>query len=344
MDKSGASHTPRGVLIIMSNRSIVAIVWAPPGSDAHAKADAKFLNAKLYSIHYLKHQRPIYAPFKYILQWIKTWYVLLRERPDVIYVQNSPPVAGLCVFVYCRFSRTPFILNTHTPILFVRKWRWTRPLVRLMARHALVNILDQEQYKRLFESWGAKAVILRKPPAAVPAELVDTAVCPDALEFAYVGTFDGDEPVEIILEAARSLPNMTFFLLGKKERARREWLDTAPDNVVFTDYLKGGEYWRRLMRSRAIIALTAHEYSLLAAAQDGMYVDTPLILSDQPVLREYFSQGAVFIPNTAQGLIDGLKAFLEREAIYRQEIAELHHERQQEWKANSQLLMAALDS
>jgi hypothetical protein len=60
MDKSGASHTPRGVLIIMSNRSIVAIVWAPPGSDVHAKADAKFLNAKLYSIHYLKHQRAIY--------------------------------------------------------------------------------------------------------------------------------------------------------------------------------------------------------------------------------------------------------------------------------------------
>lgn len=323
----------------MTVRPIVAIVWAPPGYGARSHAFSKWLNAREYYIHYLKFRRPIYAPVKYIFQWIKTWLVLVRERPDFIYVTNSPPMAGLCVCVYCMFTHSQYVLDTHPPVLFTRKWRWSRPLVRFVARRAVVNVIDQERFGLLFESWGARVVILQDPPETIATNVNASDGNSNSLEISYVGTFSGDEPVDIVIETARQVPDVTFYLLGKKSRAKQQWLESAPDNAIFTDYLLGDDYWKHLMRSRAIIVLTTHRYSLLGAAQDGLYIDKPLILSDQPVLREYFTKGVVFVPNTAQGIIKGLKNLLEDEERYKREIAELHRERALQWETNFRQLL-----
>lgn len=326
----------------MTARPVVTIVWAPPGYGARSHAFSTWLQAREYYIHYLKFRTPIYAPVKYIFQWLKTWQVLLKERPDFVFVQNSPPVTGLCVYVYSLFTHTQYVLDTHSPVLFGWKWRWTRPMVRVVARRAVVNILDQERFGRLIESWGAKALILQDPPETIAIDESELGDDSNALEFSYVGTLSWDEPVDILIEAARQLPYITFFLLGKKKRAKRQWLESAPDNVVFTDYLLAENYWKRLIHSRAIIVLTTHQYSLSGAAQDALYVDKPLILSDRPALREYFTKGVAFAPNTAEGIVKAVEDFLANEERYKREIAELHVERAQRWEENFRQLQEIL--
>ena len=318
----------------MSARSIVAIVWAPKGYGQRSAAFSEWLGAKEYNIHYLKHRRPIYAPVKYIFQWLKTWQVLWKERPDFVFVTNSQPVAGLCAGLYCMVTRTRFALDTHPPTLFGRKWRWSQPIIRFVARRATINIIDQERFGRLIASWGAKVIILPDPPKTVPTALVQSENGADQVAFSYVGTFAGDEPIDILLDAARALPDVTFYLLGKKSQAKPGWIKSAPPNAIFTDYLVGDHYWKRLACSRAVIALTTHPHSLLAAAQDGLSIDKPLLLSDQPVLREYFTKGAVFVPHTTSGFVEGIKTLLAQEAQYQREIAELHTERAQTWDEN----------
>jgi glycosyltransferase involved in cell wall biosynthesis len=326
----------------MSQRAALAIAWSPHAP--RAVSYAKWLDIPLFSIHYLMPRRPLIAPIKYMLQWVKTWLILLREHPATIYVQNSPPVAGLCVWLYCRMMGAAYVLDTHSPVLFSRKWGWSRPLVRFLARRAAVNIVDQERFKNLFESWGAKTLLLSFPPSAIPLEAAGANGPSDALELAYVGSFNRDEPVDIILSAAPDLPDVTFYLLGKKEHARREWLVNAPPNVIFTGYLLGDEYWSRLQRSRAIISLTTYPHSLMAGAQEGLYIDKPLILSDQPTLREYFTQGTVFVENTPQAFAAGVKTFIAQENTYQREIAELHHTRAQQWEANFRRLDALVNA
>lgn len=328
----------------MAHRAAIAIAWSPHAP--RALSYATWLNIPLFTIHYLMPRRPLIAPIKYVLQWIKTWRILLKERPTMIYVQNSPPVAGLCVWLYCRMMGVSFVLDTHSPVLFSRKWGWSRSLVRFLARRAAVNIVDQERFQALFESWGAKTLLLQFPPSAIPSESGETNPTPDAnaLELAYVGSFNKDEPVDIILEAAPQLPDVTFYLLGKKEHARREWLVNPPSNVIFTGYLLGEQYWNRLRCSRAIISLTTFRHSLMAGAQEGLYIDKPLILSDQPTLREYFYQGTVFIENTPQGFIEGVRSFMANEETYKREIAELHHHHAQQWEANFQKLNAIVNA
>lgn len=320
----------------MSAPDIIAIVWAP--HEARTAAYAKWLNAPLFNIHYLQYKRPLVAPFKYVLQWGKTWLVLYKQRPRFVYITNSPPVAGFCVFVFSRLFGTKFIMDTHSPVLFNLKWGWTRPLTRFVSRFAAMNIVDQERFKALFESWGAKAVILERPPAVIPVDAL-VATPTDDIELVYIGTFGYDEPIDILLDAARRLPHIRLYILGDKNHAKSRWLETAPPNVIFTGYLLKADYWNRLYNARAIIGLTIHEHSLLGVAQDGLYMDKPLILSDQPALREYFTKGAVFANNTADGMVTAIETLLASEERLRGEIQELHHEKEQRWKTAFQQIL-----
>ncbi len=116
---------------------IAAIVWAP--SLRHTEDFANLLHASLYEIHYLLYQRPILAPIKYIPQCLKTWLVLLKQRPSVVYVFISPVFAALSVFIYCRIARVPYIMDVGGQALISRKWKWKYPLCEFLPNgHASI--------------------------------------------------------------------------------------------------------------------------------------------------------------------------------------------------------------
>jgi glycosyltransferase involved in cell wall biosynthesis len=324
----------------MSKPDIIAIVWSP--HEARTASYAKWLNAPLYNIHYLKARRPWMAPLKYILQTLKTWQVLASQRPKIVYVTNSPPFASLAVMLYCAVTTSQFIMDTHPPTLFSKKWGWSKPLTRFLSMRAIMNITDQERFANMFRSWGAKVMVLENPPKNIDPHRLEDVSIPDEPEFVYVGTFGGDEPVEIILDAARRLPNIRFYILGDTELARREWLENPPPNVTFTGYITKEAYWNRLHSARALIILTTHEHSLLGGAMDGLYIDKPVIVSDQPTLREYFTKGAVLIPNTGDGITNGVQEILSNEEHYKQGIQELRRDVEARWENNFQQLKSII--
>ena len=316
----------------MPELDVVALVWLP--HEARTASFADWFDAPLYNIHYLRQKRPIYAPFKYPLQWFKTWYEMSRVRPKYIYVCDSPPVAGLCIYVYCLFTKTKYILDTHTPNLLGKKWGWTAPLQRFLAKRATMNVVDQESIADIFRSWNAPVMVLENPPKEIPSEWLQE-VDPDApIEFTYVGTFGSDEPIDILTDAARQLPHIKFHILGDPGLAPRELIENAPDNVNFPGYLLKDEYWGLLSRSRAVIVLTTHSFSLSGAAQDGFHIQKPVILSDQPTLRLFFKKGTVFVEHTTESMVEAIQTLLENEETLNDEMKELYHEVSEEWQQN----------
>lgn len=325
----------------MPKPKVIALVWAP--HEARTEAFAEWLGAPLYNIHFLQAKRPLLAPLRYLLQWLKTWYILFKVRPDYVFVTNSPPVAGLCTLFYCLLTKTRFVLDTHPPGLFNRKWRWSRPVQRFTARFASLNVVDQERFRRLFESWGARAIVLENPPKTIPYDRLERTQNKQQVAFTYVGTFADDEPVDILIEAARQLPAIKLYILGDKSRAKREWVSAAPTNVEFTGYLLKDSYWNRLYNSCAVIVLTTHANSLLGGAQDGLAVGRPLILSDQETLREYFVKGSVFIDNSVAGAVAGIQRVLLEEERLEGDIQDLREELSERWQANFRQLKNVID-
>jgi hypothetical protein len=317
----------------MTPRSnVIAIVWAP--YEARTAMFAKHLGVPLHNIHYLKYKRPLVAPFKYVAQWLKTWLVLIQNRPGFVYITNPPIIAVLCVAIYCAVTRTRYIMDTHPPALYSRKWGWTLPLQRFLSRFAFMNVVDQDRFKELFESWGGRAIVLENPPKNAPENLTG-APNPKYFDITVVNTFAVDEPVDIIIEAAKCFPPTTrFFITGDISLAKNGVVRNAPSNVTFTGFLWREDFWNQLTSSRAIMVLTTYPYSLLGGGHDGMILRKPLILSDQPALTEYFTKGAIFVENTTDGIVAGVRAVQEKEAQLSQELAELSDEREQRWNAH----------
>ncbi len=299
---------------------------------------AQHFKAEMVHISYMPMEtNPVWlVPIRYVVQWVKAWKVLFSKRPRYVHVTNPPFMAALNVWGYCKLTGAEYIMDTHSPALFSKKWGWTLPLQRFLAKRAAVNIVDQERFKRMFESWGAKAVILTKPPGT-PVKVENVEVQPepqDTYPVMVVNTFAPDEPVEPILGAARALPGVKFYVTGSTEFANRDMIDAAPENVVFTGFLGREDYWRQMIASRVVIVLTTYPYSLLGGAQDGMVLGRPLILSKQPSLTDYFTKGTVFVDNTAEGIINGIREARQHEEALTHQIQELAVEKRELWQTN----------
>ncbi|NJO84734.1 MAG: glycosyltransferase [Blastochloris sp.] len=247
---------------------------------------------------------------------------------------NPPVFAAMTVALYCRLTSSQYIMDTHPPALYSRKWSWTVPLQRWMARGALMNITDQAHFKRLFESWGAMCMALENPPSDSPD--YDQTIRPESMcfEIAVVNTFAVDEPLDIILEAARQLPDVRFSIMGDTTRGDKAMIACAPPNVVFTGYLLREAYWNCLARSRAVMVLTTYPNSLLGGAQDGVVMGKPLLLSRQPTLTEFFTKGTVFVENTTEGLIEGISQVRANEQRLLSEVADFEIEQAAAWEEN----------
>lgn len=311
----------------------MALVWAP--EEGRTEMFAERLGADLHTVHYLKYKRPGYAPAKYVAQAITTVARLVRRRPAVVYVTNPPIFAATVVMLYGWVSRCTYVLDTHSPCLYHPKLAWTKPLQRFVARRALVNVVDQERFRELFADWGADAVVLERPPTARPSS-PPTRGTPTRVT--VINTFAYDEPLTPLLEMARMDPELEVRILGDLGRADQRVVATAPANVVFTDYLVGDEYWDELRAATVVVALTTFEYSLLAGCQDAIAVARPLVTSDQPVLRWYFDDIAVFADHGSESLLAAVHKAIDDCAALSDAAIEFRRRREDEWSERFALL------
>lgn len=313
-------------------KDVACVVWAP--EENRTEQFARHLDAELHNIHYLYYKRPLFAPFKYFPQAIKTFTTLRQQKPKVVFVTNPPVFAALSVAVYCWFSDCQFVMDTHSPALYSRKWSWTVPLQRFLAKHAVVNIVDQERYEELFESWGGRALVLEKPLAEDVLDGKLEGPAPGTFTVTVINTFAVDEPLEPIYDAARLVPDVCFVVLGDTALAERGLLERAPENVTFSGYLYNNDYWRQLDRSNAVLALTTYPYSLLAGGHDGLALHKPLILSKQPALVDFFTSGTQFVEHTGESIAEAVQNVQENEDRFIQQMEQLKEEKLDLWSQN----------
>lgn len=319
------------------NKTIVYIFWgqSSPASEDFARA----LGAILYKIHFLRQNRPLLAPIKYIPMFLKTLWILFRKRPTAVFVVNTPVFAPLCVFFYCRFARIPFVMDIHGHSFIGWKWAWSAPLQSWLARRALANMIDHSEHRRIFESWKANIFMLERPPIVPPVNGEKSVTRHPHFIVTVINTFAGDEPLGPVIKAARKLPDIRFFILGDKSKAENSMLREVPANVTFPGYLLSNNYWSQLYASNAIMTLTNTPYSLVSGGIEGMAVGKPLILSRQPALTDYFTKGTIFVDHSAESIFDALRQIITQEDRLKREIAELAVEKRERWSAESRKLL-----
>jgi hypothetical protein len=283
----------------------------------HARTSllGRALGAQPRFVHRLGRVRGPRLLLKYLLQTIDTVAILLRERPAAVLVQTPPVFGAVLATLYAAvFPRTRVILDLHSGSFLSDKWTWALPLQRWCSRRAQMNIVHMHSLLSLMESWGAAAMDLGYVfEAGAPGTEPPGPLAPGT-RIVVPCSFNTDEPVALVLEAARRLPDVTFYLTGNAERMPAALRRDRPANVALTGYLAVPAYLGLLQAADAVLALTTQDQTFQTGGAEAVWLSRPLILSDWPELRQVFTRGTVFVPHTADGLIAGVRAVQTHQA------------------------------
>jgi len=269
------------------------------------------------------------APIRYLKQAWRTWSVLRQERPEIIFVQNPPIFAVILVSLYSRCSGARYIIDSHTGAFVSQKWRWSLGLHHMLSCEALMTIVHNESQGRSLQRWGCPYQVLAFTPGDYPAG--EPYPLTEKFNVAVICSFEKDEPLEIIFEAAGYLKDVCFYMTGDAQRLDRRLLVKKPENICLTGYLSYECYVGLLRGVSAIIDLVNNEHTLLMGGFEAVSLGVPLIISDWPLLRNFFSLGAIYIPNTVEGVLKGVRQMQAVHAQKRCDILILQEQLQAEW-------------
>lgn len=312
-------------------KKLAYISW----SSANSRSDslAHHLGIRCHNLHYsrTKRQRYLRAPFIYALAAGKTWDILWKERPEVVLVTNPPPFAGLIAWLFCRLSGGRFAIDHHSAAFNLRRWKSFSWLTRFLARRAAVNVFHSEPMARLVSGWGVRTMVL----GDIPLHLETNQVFHTHGDFSLVFpcTYAEDEPIQVISEAARQLPEVSFYLTGDASRAPEDFASQLPPNVILTGYLPHGDYVALLKACQGVIALTTRDLTVQNSAYEAVELGKPLITSDWPVLKDAYPLGAIYIDNTPASLVQAVQRLQAEYPRFCSEIQMLREKIHAEWSA-----------
>lgn len=316
----------------MKNKSLF-IVWGTPDQGPRSKALAKKLGIEINFIHTGLPRGALTALIRYPIQAVRTMWLLIQTRPRVIFIQSPPPLAVVCAYVYCAFTKAIYIVDAHSTAFSNRRWvaapLWVR---KVISRGAVFTIVTNDHWKELIHSWGGQAIIIRDIPTDFPRN-GDYSLS-TKFNIAFINTFAEDEPLGNFLEAARELPDYQFYVTGKIRTKDTPVLSNTPLNVNFTNFLPDESYYALLRSVDAIMCLTTRDHTMQRGACEALSLGKPIITSNWTLLREYFHKGTVHVDNSPAGIRLGVEQMKEHHNKYKLEIKELQSNQQAEWQEN----------
>jgi len=237
---------------------------------------------------------------KYLGQWRMTARILREERPDAVFVMTPPVFAALPAFWYAWRTGARVVLDAHTGAFLHPRWRRLQWFQGLLCRRAATTLVHNEHQARLVAGMGAHATAV--PDVPVVYAQVEPFSKPGTPVVAVVCSFNYDEPIAEILDAARAVPDVRFYMTGNPKHLSGELKARVPPNVTLTGFLSVEAYGGLITGADAVMTLTTRDHTMLRAAYEAIYQGTPVIVSDWPLLREAFDEGALHVDNSAGGI------------------------------------------
>jgi glycosyltransferase involved in cell wall biosynthesis len=286
--------------------------------------------------------RPSTILLKYLGQTLETWRILARARPEAVFVMSPPPVAVLAVYLACLVKRIPFIVDAHSGAFQHPRWRFFQGVQFWLCRRAATTIVTNEHLAALVRKRGGRVTIVPDVPVSFRVAL-ELEAAPE-FSVVYVTSFDRDEPIDVMFEAARRLPNIRFFMTGRPTTPDRLQGLTPPPNLTMTGFLDTATFGRLLRNAGAIVALTTDDHTMQRGAWEAIYQGVPVIVSDFPLLREEFDRGAIHVRNTPEALVDAVVRMSAHRDEYRRGALDLMARKEERWAIRKAALLAILNA
>lgn len=265
-------------------------------------------------LHTLLYSGP--APVRYLVLSIRTTALLFRERPGVLVVQNPSIVLATLADLLRPVFGYRLIVDAHNEAvepyanaggLFKRLSGW------LLARADATIVTNAFLAEIVTRHGGRPLVLPDKVPEPAPGSRVALPNAPDAV---LIATFAADEPIEQIVEAFALMPDVTLAITGRWERHRHRLPDPLPSNIRCTGFLSDDDYWQLIAAAGVVVDLSFKPDCLVCGAYEAVAVGTPMVLSDDRAIRQYFHRGTRY----ARPEVDDVRRAVREVLAERQEL------------------------
>ncbi|KAA3610955.1 MAG: hypothetical protein DWQ05_20925 [Calditrichaeota bacterium] len=323
----------------MKMKNICYISWAENCSRSdHTARELGGISHMIYLPNL--GSKPSTILFKYSGQFIKTLRIILREKPDAIFVMSPPIFAALPAWIYKIFTGTPFVIDTHTAALLMPRWKHLQWLQHWLSRQAATTIVHNEHLAEIVRKNGAHATIVRDVPVHFSGN--EKFSLNGQFSIAAVCSFNYDEPIKELFHAAKKLGNIQFYMTGNPKHLKPEILAKKPDNVHLTGFISDALYGDLISNANAVITLTTRDHTMLRGAWEAIYQKTPVIVSDWPILQKNFPTGAVHVDNSVPGIITGIKDMQQNYADYKVGAVTLNLKKHAHWQETKKQILDRL--
>ena len=285
---------------------------------------------------------PVTICLKYLGQTLQTRRILKAERPSSVFVMSPPVFAALAALSYCRRHGASLVIDAHTGAFLNPRWRHLQWLQFWVCRQALTTIVTNSHLQTLVEEHRGHATVVPDVPVTFPASDSEPYELTSKVNVVMVCSFGIDEPIEAMIEAAKGLPDVNFHVTGNPAHLDPRLAKALPSNVRLTGFLATPSYGSLVKQADVVMTLTTKDHTMLRGAWEAVYLGTPVIVSDWPVLRQSFDQGAIHVENTTNGIRNGLVRMLDNLDSHRLGVVALRERKARRWKSTKQDLIDLL--
>jgi len=271
-----------------------------------AEVLAPLLDSRVLFVPHL-FQCKMFRPIDYVVKLFFSISYLLRHRPKVVFVQAPPLFVALPPIIL----RIPYVIDAHNAIF---QSLWGRlPLSQYFVKKSRGMIVHNEEIERHAREKFPGIPLFRIADPLQP--ISGRWVRRDPKQVLVICSFDSDEPVDVILNAAEGLPDYRFVITGNKKKlspGQRWRIDSIP-NITLPGFVPTPDYHCLLASSAVAIVLTTREATQPSGACEALSADTQLIVSRSTLTQKLFGEWAILVENSCDSVVNAVQGLKRKE-------------------------------
>src|SRR3989475_9637822 len=298
------------------------LVWGPFGFRMDELAEV--IRVKRCSLTFLYVTRYLSPPLYFAL-FQKTFIILMRERPGVVYAQNPPIFCPLTCLIYSRLARKKLLVDHHSV------WRLKTVgglmgkvigfLERFVAESAYANTAPNSEWASQLGWMGGRRVELIHDYVPRNQNSTDESLRSKYSQTPIIAIAShGGHPLELMEAAgaaARQEEGLTLLISGPEEKLKRRFeAMKAPPNVKYVGFLPRDEYERLKASCDLAVSVTVEPHTLSHVLFEFVASKLPTITSRKMVVQEVFGDSLQYLDtNHPEELVRVLRRFTTDESL-----------------------------
>lgn len=279
------------------------------------------------------------VPLRYAVQWFASLRALRQQLPGhgVIVAQHTQPFASLAAWWHARRTGGHLVLDCHNGPIVGRfeQSRLLRPIHRRLFARADAVLVHNEAVRRIAveeQHLPGRFVVLHDPlpPHFTPGEPNDSSYALSVCSFA------SDEPIQALWDACEACPEIDVLVTGHPSRLPSALRRSKPANVTLTGFMPHDEFVRTLRAASVAVALSNYEAVLMRAHHEALAAGVPMVTTDQPVIRSYLADAAVYVEHRSRSIARGLREAMAERASIRENAIRVAEQRRVEWSREAE--------